>query len=318
LCLEEARVAVEAAGTKKRLADERSLVSLVSEEVLAEGARKMGRSIATLPPGPTLDDLVVPESLEQSLRDMVSAFHARSSRSPLVAKFERSLFGRGVSALFSGPPGTGKTFAARCLATSLGLNLYRIDLSQVVSKYIGETEKALSRVFEEAEAGHGILLFDEADALFGKRSEVKDAHDRYANVEVAYLLQRMESFDGLSILTTNLRNNIDTAFIRRLRFVLEFPVPERSAREALWRQCLPDEAHWASDLDVGALAGAFGLSGGDIYNVAVSSASLAVESGQLSMSHVVQAAYRELEKVGLPRTREDFGALARYLPEEAR
>jgi SpoVK/Ycf46/Vps4 family AAA+-type ATPase len=318
LCLEEARVAVSAAETKRRLADERSLVTLVSEEVLAEGARKMGRSIASLPPGPTLDDLVVPESLDQSLRDMVTAFHARSSRSPLLAKFERSLFGRGVSALFSGPPGTGKTFAARCLATSLGLNLYRIDLSQVVSKYIGETEKALSRVFEEAEAGHGILLFDEADALFGKRSEVKDAHDRYANVEVAYLLQRMESFDGLSILTTNLRNNLDSAFIRRLRFVLEFPVPERSAREALWRQCLPDEKHWAPDLDVVALAGAFGLSGGDIYNVAVSSTSLAVENGRLSMSHVVQAAYRELEKVGLPRTRDDFGALARYLPEDAR
>jgi hypothetical protein len=318
LCLEEARVAVAAAKVKRRLADERSFASLVSEEVLAEGARKMGRSIACLPPGPTLDDLVVPEPLAQSLRDMVTAFHARTCQSPLVAKFERSLFGRGVAALFSGPPGTGKTFAARCLATSLGLNLYRIDLSQVVSKYIGETEKALSRVFEEAEAGHGILLFDEADALFGKRSEVKDAHDRYANVEVAYLLQRMESFDGLSILTTNLRNNLDTAFIRRLRFVLEFPIPQRSAREALWRQSLPDEAHWGPDVDVGALAEAFGLSGGDIYNVAISSASLAVESGSLSMRHVVLAAYRELEKVALPRTRDDFGALARYLPEDAR
>ena len=318
LGLDEARVAVATARTRQLFDGDRPFASAVSDQVLAEGARKMGRSISTLPPGPSLDDLVVPALVDRSLRDMVRAFHARSSHSPMLAKFDRALFGRGLSALFSGPPGTGKTFAARCMASALGLNLYRIDLSQVVSKYIGETEKALGRVFDEAEAGHGILLFDEADALFGKRSEVKDAHDRYANVEVAYLLQRMESFDGMSILTTNLRNNLDAAFIRRLRFVLEFPVPDRAAREALWRKELPAETHWAPDVDVRALARSFAFSGGDIYNVAISCAHLAAESGRLTMRHVVRATYRELEKVGLPRARADFGELAVHLPEEVR
>lgn len=315
--LDEARVAVES-GRAKCHFDAGSFHAAVNGEVLAEGARKMGRSITTLPPGPKLEDLVVPSLVSQTLRDMMGAFEARASGSPMLAKFDGALFGRGVSALFSGSPGTGKTYAARCLASSLGLNLYRIDLSQVVSKYIGETEKALARVFEEAEAGHGILLFDEADALFGKRSEVKDAHDRYANVEVAYLLQRMESFDGMSVLTTNLRNNIDTAFIRRLRYVVEFPVPDRTARETLWRSSLPDEKHWDASVDVPALAHAFNLTGGDIFNVARACAYLAAGSDRLTMEHVVRATYRELEKVGLPRTRDDFGALAVHLPPEVR
>ncbi len=316
--LDEARVAVESGRAKCHFDPGGSFHAAVNAEVLAEGARKMGRSITTLPPGPKLEDLVVPPLVSQTLRDMMRAFEARSSGSPMLAKFDGALFGRGVSALFSGSPGTGKTYAARCLASSLGLNLYRIDLSQVVSKYIGETEKALARVFEEAEAGHGILLFDEADALFGKRSEVKDAHDRYANVEVAYLLQRMESFDGMSVLTTNLRNNIDTAFIRRLRYVVEFPVPDRAARETLWRSSLPDEKHWDASVDVPALAHAFALSGGDILNVARACAYLAAASDRLTMAHVVRATYRELEKVGLPRTRDDFGPLAVHLPPEVR
>ncbi|MBL8741654.1 MAG: ATP-binding protein [Myxococcales bacterium] len=316
--LDEARVAVESGRAKCHFDTNASFHAAVNGEVLAEGARKMGRSITTLPPGPKIEDLVVPALVSQTLTDMMRAFEARSSGSPLLAKFDGALFGRGVSALFSGSPGTGKTYAARCLASSLGLNLYRIDLSQVVSKYIGETEKALARVFEEAEAGHGVLLFDEADALFGKRSEVKDAHDRYANVEVAYLLQRMESFDGMSVLTTNLRNNIDTAFIRRLRYVVEFPVPDRAARETLWKSSLPDEKHWDASVDVRALAHTFALSGGDIFNVARACAYLAAGSERLTMAHVVRATYRELEKVGLPRTRDDFGALAVHLPPEVR
>nr|WP_242595071.1 ATP-binding protein [Corallococcus exiguus] len=227
-----------------------------------------------------------------------------------------SPLGRGLSCLFSGSPGTGKTFAAQCLASALGLNLYRIDLSQVVSKYIGETEKALSRVFEEAEAGHGILLFDEADALFGKRSEVKDAHDRYANVEVAYLLQRMESFEGISILTTNLRSNMDTAFLRRLRFVLEFPMPDASMRTSLWQRSLPPATRWAPGLDLRHFVERFSLAGGSIYNIGVAAAHLAASEpdGLVRIDHLVRATYRELEKVGLGRSREDFGPLAVHLP----
>ncbi len=318
LGLDEARIAVEGGRSRQRFDPTLSFRAAIEAEVLAEGARRMGRSITTLPPGPRLEDLVVPQLVAETLRDMVRGFAARASGSPLLAKFDGALFGRGISALFSGPPGTGKTFAARCLASTLGLNLYRIDLSQVVSKYIGETEKALARVFEEAEAGHGVLLFDEADALFGKRSEVKDAHDRYANVEVAYLLQRMESFDGMSILTTNLRNNIDTAFIRRLRHVVELPVPDRVARESLWRQSLPDEALWDPSVDVRALAQTFSLCGGDIHNAARASAYLAASSERLTMAHIVRATYRELEKVGLPRARDDFGPLAVHLPPEVR
>src|SRR5207248_4876529 len=151
----------------------------------------------------------------------------------------RSGRGLGISALFAGASGTGKTMAAEVLANELYLDLYRIDLSQVVSKYIGETEKNLRRVFDAAEEGGAILLFDEADALFGKRSEVKDSHDRYANIEVGYLLQRMEAYQGLAILTTNLKNSLDTAFLRRIRFVVQFPFPDAAQRAEIWRHIFP-------------------------------------------------------------------------------
>jgi len=191
-----------------------------------------------------------------------------------------------------------------------------VDLSQVVSKYIGETEKALARIFEEAESGHGILLFDEADALFGKRSDVKDAHDRYANVEVAYLLQRMEAFEGVSILTTNLRSNMDSAFVRRIRFIVEFPVPDRAARRRLWEQSVPRRERWETALDLAPFVDRFSLCGGDISNIGVAAAHLAAAEpgGVLRIRHLVRATYRELEKMGSSRSREDFGPLAQHLP----
>ncbi|MFO0589355.1 MAG: ATP-binding protein [Polyangiaceae bacterium] len=317
--LDEVRSAVRAAATKRRIEGGESGAldaAGVASELLAQGARKMGRLVTHLPVRAAFDDLVVPPHLRDTLGDIVGFYRAAPRVRAEMGLSSSSPLGRGLSCLFSGSPGTGKTFAAQCLATELGLNLYRIDLSQVVSKYIGETEKALARVFEEAEAGHGILLFDEADALFGKRSEVKDAHDRYANVEVAYLLQRMESFEGISILTTNLRSNMDTAFLRRLRFVLEFPMPDASMRGSLWRKSLPAEERWAPGLDLQPFVDRFPLAGGSIFNIGVSAAHLAAAEpeGLLKVGHLVRATLRELEKVGLGRSKDDFGPLAVHLP----
>src|SRR5207247_6142077 len=214
--------------------------------------------------------------------------------------FERKLpLGRGINALFSGPPGTGKTMAAQVIASEFQLDLYQIDLSQVVSKYIGETEKNLRKVFDEADASQAILFFDEADALFGKRSEVKDAHDRYANIEVGYLLQRMEEYEGIAILATNLRQNVDEAFVRRLRFIVEFPFPDEEHRRRIWEVTFPREAPLADDVDVAALARDLKLAGGNIKNIALAAAfGAATDGGGIGMSHLLRAARREYQKIG--------------------
>ena len=220
-----------------------------------------------------------------------------------------SLKGRGVTALFAGDSGTGKTMSAEVIAGSLGLDLYVIDLSTIVDKYIGETEKNLDRVFTEADRVNGVLLFDEADAIFGKRSEVKDARDRYANVEVAYLLQRMEQFDGMAILTTNLRANVDEAFLRRLDAIVDFPLPEIDDRRRLWERNLSAGAPKADDIDVGFLARRFTLSGGNIRNVAVGAAFLAAEAGRpLGMEDLVRETAREYRKLGRMCVEAEFGS----------
>lgn len=205
--------------------------------------------------------------------------------------------GSGCAALFAGPSGTGKTLAAEVLARALDLDLYRIDLSLVISKYIGETEKNLRRLFDGAEAGGAILLFDEADALFGKRSEVKDSHDRHANIEVSYLLQRIEAYGGLAILTTNLKDSIDSAFLRRFRFVIDFPFPEASQREAIWRATIPAQIP-SKDLDFGKLA-QLNVAGGNIRSIALNAAFLAAaQDGSLGMEHLREAARLEYAKLG--------------------
>jgi SpoVK/Ycf46/Vps4 family AAA+-type ATPase len=210
--------------------------------------------------------------------------------------FGASQRGLGITALFAGVSGTGKTMAAEVLATDLQLDLYRIDLSQVVSKYIGETEKNLSVVFDAADAGSVILLFDEADALFGKRSEVKDSHDRYANVEISYLLQRMEEYRGLAILTTNQRAALDNAFLRRLRFIIEFPFPDAAARAEIWRRAFPATTP-VEGLDSIKLA-RLNVAGGNIRNIAMNAAFLAADGGRsVHMSEVLQAARTELAKM---------------------
>jgi AAA+ superfamily predicted ATPase len=223
----------------------------------------------------------------------------------------------GMTALFAGPPGTGKTMAAEVVAGALGLELFRIDLAGVVSKYIGETEKNLEQIFRDADQGDAVLLFDEADALFGKRSEVRDAHDRYANVEIAYLLQRLESYDGLAILTTNLRGNLDEAFVRRLEFVLEFPLPEEPERLAIWRRALPPEAPLAPDADLSFLARKFRLAGGHIRNIALAAAFLAAaEQRPIGMRHLARATRREHQKLGKLVNEADFEGYGAVLRED--
>ena len=284
---------------------------LLAERVRAQGARRMGRHVAVVTSSARLSDLVVPEALTRQL-DEIIAWHRSGHR----VRWEMALgagdpVGTGLTCLFSGKSGTGKTFAARCLANELGLNLYRIDLSQVVSKYIGETEKALAQIFDEVEAGHGLLLFDEADALFGRRSEVKDAHDRYANIEVGYLLQRLEAYDGLAVLTTNLQGNMDAAFVRRLRFILQFPAPDRDLRRRLWEQSLPAPEWRDGELQLDLLADRFQLSGGVIRNIGFAAAHLAADtpSGRVTVAHLARATQRELEKSGRPADLAALGQL---------
>ena len=247
------------------------------------------------------DDLVLPEGQARTLREIAAQVRHRArvyEEWGFAAGGERGL---GVSALFAGASGTGKTLAAEVLANELRLDLYRIDLSQVVSKYIGETEKNLRRVFDAAEEGGAVLLFDEADALFGKRSEVKDSHDRYANIEVSYLLQRMEVYRGLAILTTNLKSALDTAFLRRLRFVVPFPFPDQAQRAAIWRRVFPP-ATPTEGLDAEELA-RLNVPGGNIRNIALGAAFLAADAGEpVRMLHLLHAARGEYAKLEKPLT----------------
>lgn len=256
-------------------------------------------------PRATWDDLIMDMGSKKILRHMVSQVRQKMRVYEDWGFAARSARGLGISALFAGPSGTGKTTAAEVLARELGLELYRVDLSALVSKYIGETEKNLRQVFDGAEEGGAILLFDEADALFGKRSEVKDSHDRYANMEVSYLLQRMEAYRGLAILTTNLRDSLDSAFTRRIRFVVEFPFPLAEVRVAIWQRMFPVDAP-TEGLDFAKLA-RLNLAGGSIRNVALGGAFLAAEEGvPILMRHLQEAARHELSKLGRPAPERDL------------
>jgi SpoVK/Ycf46/Vps4 family AAA+-type ATPase len=216
--------------------------------------------------------------------------------------------GRGVLALFAGDSGTGKTMSAEVVAADLGLDLYTVDLSTVVDKYVGQTEKNLERIFTEAAGVNGLLLFDEADAIFGKRSEVKDARDRYANLESAYLLQRMESFDGVAVLTTNLPANLDDAFTRRLDLIVDFAMPDVAQRRALWDRCLGTELPRDDDLDLEFCARNFELAGGSIRACVVTAAYLAAEAGRpVRMEDLVGAVQREYRKLGRLLLESEFG-----------
>jgi hypothetical protein len=247
------------------------------------------------------EHLILPDELKQMLGYVGAHVRNRLTVNEKWGFAARSGRGLGISALFAGASGTGKTMAAEVLAHDLGLDLYRIDLSAVVSKYIGETEKNLRRVFDAAEEGGAVLLFDEADALFGKRSEVKDSHDRHANIEVSYLLQRMESYRGLAILTTNLKDALDNAFLRRLRFVVQFPFPDAGQRERIWRTIFPRETP-TEGIEPQKLA-RLDVAGGSIRNIALNAAFFAADAGEVvRMSHLLRAARHEYDKLEKPLT----------------
>ena len=244
----------------------------------------------------TWEDLVLPDQQRLVLSDIATHLQYRARVYQDWGFANKGDRGLGVSALFYGESGTGKTMAAAVLANSCQLDLYRIDLSTVVSKYIGETEKNLRRIFEAAETGGVILLFDEADALFGQRSEVKDSHDRHANIEVSYLLQRMETYQGLAILTSNMKNALDQAFLRRIRFMALFPFPDAAARSEIWRRIFPQHTP-TQNLDYAKL-GQLKATGGNIRNIALNAAFLAAQTDQpVSMDHLRQAAQREYLKL---------------------
>jgi SpoVK/Ycf46/Vps4 family AAA+-type ATPase len=249
-----------------------------------------------LTPRATWDDVVLPPQQLAQLRALVASVRHRALVLDDWGFADRSVRGVGSTALFAGPSGTGKTLAAEVIASDLGLDLVHVDLSQVVSKWIGETEKHLARLFDAAEDGGCVLLFDEADTLFGKRSEVHDSHDRYANLEVGYLLQRMEAFRGLAILTTNSRSTLDPAFTRRLRTIVTFPYPDPALRTALWQKAFP-AATPVAKLNPRGLA-AIDVPGGGIASIALTAAFLAAEDGEVGSEHIRTAARWELSKTG--------------------
>jgi len=265
----------------------------------ALSGRSLGELAKRLEPSASWDDLVVPGQVMAQLREL-TAWVTQRRRVLSDWGFERRLRrGHGATALFAGAAGTGKTLAAEVVAGELGLDLYRIDLSGVVSKYVGETEKNLDRIFRAAENANAVLFFDEADALFGKRSEVRDSHDRYANIEISYLLQKMEAYGGVAILATNLRDNLDQAFVRRLAFIVSFPFPEEDERRRIWQLMWPAATPLSGDLDLDALAAGHRLSGGQIKNAALAAAYLAASNGGVvAREHVDAALRREYEKSG--------------------
>lgn len=257
---------------------------------------KLGRKVT---PRQSWDDIVLPVDRLQQLREICNAMKHRSKVLEEWG-FDRKLsLGKGLNILFAGPSGTGKTMAAEIMAAELELDLYKIDLSTVVSKYIGETEKNLARIFAEAECSNAILFFDEADALFGKRSEVRDSHDRYANIEINYLLQKMEEHEGVVILATNFRRNMDDAFVRRMHFTVEFPLPSEADRRRIWEQIWPKDTPHAADLDFEFMARRFEIPGGNIRNIAMAAAFLAAsDGGVVNMSHLLHGTRREYQKMG--------------------
>lgn len=254
------------------------------------------------------DDLVLPRHVLEQLQELCGQVRYRARVYGDWGFRDKVALGSGVLALFSGLSGTGKTMSAEVIAGALGLELFRIDLSSLISKYIGDTEKNLSRVFDDGERSGGILFFDEADSVFGKRSEVKDAHDRYANIETNYLLQRIEDYPGVVILASNMGRNIDPAFQRRMNFAIEFPFPDRDFRERIWRSVFPAAAPLESDVDFAFLAERFSLAGGHIRNVALSAAFRAADNGGvINMEHLILSMRREYQKMGRVCERSEFG-----------
>jgi AAA+ superfamily predicted ATPase len=295
------RAALELADNERLMRSKPSDLALadVSAACRQQSSRKLGDLAVRVDPRSGWDDLVLPADRVAHLREIcaqVRYHHQVFGPWGFDAKLSH---GKGLSVLFSGPPGTGKTLAAEVVARDVDLDLYKVDLSGMVSKYIGETEKNLARIFAEARTSNAILFFDEADALFGKRTEVSDAHDRYANIETSYLLQKMEEYDGVVILATNLRQNLDEAFTRRIRFVVEFPFPDADSRAGIWRTMFPPQTPLAADVDFAVLARDYPVTGGNIKNIVLNAAFLAAaDGGAVDLRHILRGTRREFEKIG--------------------
>jgi AAA+ superfamily predicted ATPase len=313
--IEEALAAAQTLARLRSPGNARISLTDLHEGCRARSSQKLGALARKIQPHYSWTDIVVPDDVLDQLGEICQRVVHRH-RVLGDWGFGRKLsLGKGVNALFAGPSGTGKTMAAEIVANELVLELYKIDLSGIVSKYIGETEKNLEQVFEAAEDSNAILFFDEADALFGKRSEVRDSHDRYANIEISYLLQRMEQYDGVTILATNRRGNLDEAFSRRLAFTVHFPFPDEANRRRIWAGIWPEEAPLDESVDLDLLTRRFKLSGGNIKNVALAAAFLAAQDASpITIAHVIHAVGREYQKMGKPLSLDELSA---YALEEA-
>jgi len=292
--------------TIRQLQEKKKKSSVLWEAARRAARPRMADLAQLIIPSARMEDLILHEKEKKILREVIIHVKNREKVYQDWGFEGTGSRGLGISALFAGESGTGKTMAAEVLANELKLDLFRIDLSTVVSKYIGETEKNLRQVFDTAEDGGAILFFDEADALFGKRSEVHDSHDRYANIEVGYLLQRMEAYRGLAILATNIRDAIDAAFMRRIRFAINFPFPDEKSRAEIWRRIFP-KATPTKDLDTDRLA-RLNVTGGSIRNIALNASFLAAEEGSpVGMEHIKEAAQSEYDKLERPLTSAELG-----------
>ena len=300
-----AAVAASSVRTTLQKADSiQTPVEFIPADILFAAARaQCGHDLSTLAtkiePRATWNDLVLPEDETTQLYELCDRFIYRDKVLYEWGFAKKLSYGLGITALFSGGSGTGKTMAAEVIANALGLDLYRIDLAQVVSKYIGETEKNLDKVFTAAADANAILFFDEADALFGKRSEIKDSHDRYANLEISYLLQKMEQHEGIAILATNLNDNLDQTFTRRLAFSIHFPFPDEAARLQLWLNVWPQAVPICNSFNRSQVAHELKLAGGNIKNIALGAAfNVAGKSGIVDMTNILESVRREFQKIG--------------------
>lgn len=289
-------------------------VDILYDSCYKQIVHNLSQTASLIKPAYTWNDLVLPDSEIDTLK---AACNHVKYRHKVFSQwgFEKKLpYGRGLAILFSGPPGTGKTMSAQIIANELHMEMYKIQLSKVISKYIGETEKNLSLIFEEAKKSNVILFFDETDALFGKRSEVKDAHDRYANIEVAYLLQQIEEHDGITIMSTNYMKNIDEAFLRRINYIIHYPFPDAKARKQIWQKIFPVNTPVSNDVDYDFLAEKFEISGGNIKNIAVSAAFRAAsENSDITMNHIILSAIHEQKKNNKVIVAEDLEEYADLL-----
>ena len=302
--------------TERRDADGGSLEKMLYEGCQKQLVHNLGKDAVRVPAQYTMEELVLPRAQKILLRDACNMVKYHHHVFETWGFNSKMAYGKGVSMIFYGPPGTGKTMGAQAIANELNLELYRVDMASVLSKYVGESEKKLGNIFEQGQKSQSILFFDEADALFGKRSEVKDSQDKYANASTAFLLQKLEEYQGIIILATNLLQNFDQAFCRRFQFIVEFPFPDEKRRKEIWQRVFPEELP-REDLDFDYLADEFVLSGSQIKNIAVAAAFQAVgEAVELKMVHILRTIKREMKKVGKNMIASDFGVYYSLMENE--